>query len=85
MPKPSSVFADSKNHFKILDGLRGVAALVVVLFHILEVYGGGDHTKQLINPGYLAVDFFFVLSGFVMAHAYDDHWGTMTMADFFKR
>jgi len=39
-----------------------------------------------VNHGYLAVDFFFVLSGFVMAYAYDDRWGTrMTMAGFFRR
>lgn len=85
MIKPSSTFPDSKRHFKILDALRGVAALVVVLFHVLEVYSGGDHVKQYINHGYLAVDFFFMLSGFVMAHAYDDRWNKMTLRDFFKR
>jgi peptidoglycan/LPS O-acetylase OafA/YrhL len=41
--------------------------------------------KQLINHGYLAVDFFFMLSGYVMAHAYDDRWDRMTIKDFFKR
>ena len=76
--KPSSAFIDSKKHFKILDALRGVAAVVVVLFHILEVYSGGNHIEQLINHGYLAVDFFFMLSGYVMAHAYDDRWDRMT-------
>jgi len=81
----SSAFIDSKRHFKILDALRGVAAIVVVLFHILEYYSGGDHVKQLINHGYLAVDFFFMLSGYVMAHAYDDRWNVMTLKDFFKR
>ncbi len=85
MIKSSSAFIDSKRHFKILDALRGVAAIVVVLFHILEFYSGGDHVKQLINHGYLAVDFFFMLSGYVMAHAYDDRWGTMSLKDFFKR
>lgn len=82
---PSSAFSDSKRHFIILDALRGIAALVVVCFHVLEVYSGGDHIKQLINHGYLAVDFFFMLSGFVMAHAYDDRWDRMTLKDFFKR
>lgn len=81
----SSAFQDSKQHFNILDGLRGVAAVMVVLFHILEFFSGGDHSKQLINHGYLAVDFFFLLSGFVMAHAYDDRWDRMTLWDFFKR
>lgn len=85
MTKSSAVYSDSKKHFKILDALRGVAAIVVVLFHVLEVYSSGDHMEQLINHGYLAVDFFFMLSGYVMAHAYDDRWGKMTLKDFFKR
>lgn len=85
MLHPSSNFADSKKHFLILDALRGVAAILVVLFHVLEVYSGGDHTQQLLNHGYLAVDFFFMLSGYVMAHAYDDRWGSMTVTAFFKR
>jgi len=33
----------------------------------------------------LAVDFFFLLSGFVIAHAYDDRWGKMSITDFIKR
>lgn len=76
---------ESKPHYEILDGLRGVAALVVVLFHIFEIHSEGDHSKQIINHGYLAVDFFFLLSGFVVAYAYDDRWGKMSLKDFFKR
>ncbi|MBS1813831.1 MAG: acyltransferase [Acidobacteria bacterium] len=75
----------SKNHYKILDGLRGVAALVVVLFHSFEMYAGDDPYKFVIGHGYLAVDFFFLLSGFVVAYAYDDRWGRMTQWDFYKR
>ena len=75
----------SKPHYVILDGLRGVAAIMVVLFHVLEIYTGGDHSLQIINHGYLAVDFFFMLSGFVLGYAYDDRWGSMTLKDFFKR
>ena len=75
----------SKPHYQILDGLRGVAALLVVVFHVLEGYTHGDFTVQIINHGYLAVDFFFLLSGFVLGYAYDDRWGTMTLKDFFKR
>ena len=68
-----------------MDALRGVAAIMVVLLHVLEIYSGGDHVKMLINHGYLAVDFFFMLSGYVMAHAYDDRWGKMSLTSFFKR
>ena len=75
----------TKSHYQILDGLRGVAALIVVMFHTFEVYSKGDHTKQILNHGYLAVDFFFLLSGFVVAYAYDDRWGKMSQWDFYKR
>lgn len=80
----STAFADSKRHYPILDGLRGVAALMVVAFHLCEAHGP-DRFRQLINHGYLAVDFFFLLSGFVIGYAYDDRWGRMTLAGFFKR
>ncbi|MCD7972194.1 MAG: acyltransferase [Candidatus Azobacteroides sp.] len=83
--KPLTNLAESKPHYEILDGLRGVAAVVVVFFHVLEVYSGGDHARQIINHGYLAVDFFFLLSGYVIGYAYDDRWGKMTLKDFFKR
>lgn len=77
-------FADSKRHYPILDGLRGVAALMVVAFHFLEPHAA-SRFAQIINHGYLAVDFFFVLSGFVIGYAYDDRWGRMTTGEFFKR
>ncbi len=81
----SAVFTDSKSHYKILDGLRGVAAIMVISMHLMEPLAGGDATKMYINHGYLAVDFFFLLSGFVIAHAYDDRWNRMSIKDFFKR
>lgn len=74
----------SKPHYAILDGLRGVAAIMVVIFHIFEAHAT-THLDQIVNHGYLAVDFFFVLSGFVIGYAYDDRWGKMTLGDFFKR
>ncbi|MCD7901208.1 MAG: acyltransferase [Bacteroides sp.] len=80
----SAAFADSKPHYNILDGLRGVAALVVVCFHLFEAYAT-SHLDQQINHGYLAVDFFFILSGFVIGYAYDDRWKRMSTKDFFKR
>lgn len=81
----STGYSDSKSHYVILDGLRGVAAVMVVMFHLLETFTGGSNLKQIINHGYLAVDFFFVLSGFVIGYAYDDRWGKMSLSGFFKR
>jgi len=76
----------SKGHYVILDGLRGVASLMVVVFHLFEVYAGGNPQKQIINHGYLAVDFFFLLSGFVIAYAYDDRWAAgMSQWGFYRR
>lgn len=78
------VYLESKPRYEILDGLRGVASVIVVIFHIFESYSAGP-AYQFINHGYLAVDFFFVLSGFVIGYAYDDRWGKMTTWGFFKR
>lgn len=74
-----------KSHYEVLDGLRGVAALLVVAFHTLEPNDYGNRFKQIINHGYMAVDFFFLLSGFVVAYAYDDRWRSMSRWDFYKR
>ena len=81
---PSAAYADSKPHYDILDGLRGVAALLVVVFHLCEAHAT-SHFDQLLNHGYLAVDFFFILSGFVIGYAYDDRWKKMTVTEFLKR
>jgi peptidoglycan/LPS O-acetylase OafA/YrhL len=82
---PEKLLTDSKTHYQILDGLRGVASVLVIAFHVLESFTGGNRFIQIINHGYLAVDFFFVLSGFVVAYAYDDRWGKLTQWDFYKR
>ncbi len=79
-----NVYLASKPRYAILDGLRGVAALVVILFHGFETYIPFFGTHH-INHGYLAVDFFFVLSGFVIGYAYDDRWDRMSTWSFFKR
>ena len=70
----ATAYLASKPHYEILDGLRGVAALMVIVFHLFEAHAGGNHFIQIINHGYLAVDFFFMLSGFVIGYAYDDRW-----------
>lgn len=84
----SAAYADTKPHYELLDGLRGVAALLVIWYHVFEGFAfAGGGTIELINHGYLAVDFFFILSGFVIAYAYDDRWAkqTLTLKSFFKR
>lgn len=85
---PSSAFADSKPHYELLDGLRGVAALFVIWYHVFEGFATSP-IDQRLNHGYLAVDFFFILSGFVIGYAYDDRWkagkSKMTTKNFFKR
>lgn len=77
-------YLESKSRFEILDGLRGVAALVVVFYHLMECYPA-EYVGKYFSHGYLAVDFFFALSGFVIGYAYDDRWKLMSMKDFFKR
>lgn len=71
-------------HYLALDGLRGVAALVVVWYHIFEAFAESPLSQE-VNHGYLAVDFFFLLSGFVVSYAYDGRWGQMGLSEFIKR
>lgn len=81
----SAAFADSKPHYQLLDGLRGVAALMVMWYHIFEGFATSP-IDQNFNHGYLAVDFFFMLSGFVVSYAYDDRWkSSLTLKGFLKR
>ena len=55
----------TKNRFHVLDGMRGLAAVVVMIYH----WFNDEHFRLLKNP-FLAVDFFFILSGFVICYAY---------------
>lgn len=76
---------DGKTHFGVLDGLRGTAALLVVAFHIQGITVLFNAPQLLLPHAYLAVDFFFALSGFVVGYAYDDRWGTMSTRQFLIR
>jgi peptidoglycan/LPS O-acetylase OafA/YrhL len=56
-----------------LDGLRGIAAILVMFFHFDAFFAPQALLHEaipILNRAYLAVDLFFLLSGFVMAHAY---------------
>ena len=73
--------AKPHHRFEALDGLRGVAALSVLLYH----GGYWADAPWLFSHGYLAVDLFFCLSGFVLASAYDARLkGGMTFLRFAK-
>ncbi len=94
-------FADTKPHYILLDGLRGVAALMVLWYHVFEGFAFAKGSViETFNHGHLGVDFFFLLSGFVISYAYDDRWfngkslksndksstnKTLTIWSFFKR
>ncbi len=74
-----STYLNSKPRYEILDGLRGVAAIIILIYHLYEGCG------IMLGHGYLGVDFFYALSGFVVGYAYDDRWAKMSFGSFFKR
>lgn len=66
-------------HLKPLTTLRGIAALMIVLHHTLgycltPLGAAIAQHSHLFEQGYLWVDFFFILSGFVLAHVYGDRF-----------
>jgi peptidoglycan/LPS O-acetylase OafA/YrhL len=65
----------TKTHFRVLDGWRGIAALLVAIFH-LNLYSA-IYSLNFVRNAYLFVDFFFVLSGFVISYSYADRLGTI--------
>lgn len=71
---PTATVSDSsKRQLPSVTALRGIAALWVVLYHYsvqsLPTLDATPYT-DLVHKGYLAVDMFFMLSGFVMTHVY---------------
>jgi peptidoglycan/LPS O-acetylase OafA/YrhL len=76
--------SSGKEHFEVLDGLRGSAAFLIVIFHLSNYSFGFHGPWALVKHAYLAVDFFFALSGFVVAYAYDDRWRRMTTLQFIR-
>lgn len=70
-----------KARFETLDGLRGIAALAIMALHGTQAYSLPNWPENAA----LAVDFFFILSGFVLSHAYDAKLGTTMTAWRFMR
>lgn len=79
----SEVTGGGKEHFEVLDGLRGTAALLVVLLHVQEVFFDIPMRSWTLPRAYLAVDF-FLLSGFVIGYAYDARWRALTVGRFIR-
>lgn len=81
----------NKPRYDILDGLRGVAALMILLYHVFNDAKSFIVWPTIVNEFYhsfLGVDFFFILSGFVMGYAYDkalSDEGSLTFGGFVKR
>ncbi len=67
--EPTDIRKEKSHAFPVLDGLRGIAAIAVMLTHY-SMYTNKEMVGW-VQSAYLAVDFFFVLSGFVVAHAYE--------------
>lgn len=57
-----------KNRFYVLDSFRGISAICVVMVHLS--LSGSITELSFIKSSYYFVDFFFILSGFVLTHAY---------------
>lgn len=70
---------------KSLTGMRGLAAWWVVFFHFVESAAAfiPDWLQRLFSKGYLAVDLFFILSGFVIFISYRDGFGKLTCRGYF--
>lgn len=83
MLKPAADYTGSRPHYHLLDGLRGVAAIGILAFHFLE-YIYIDFKDNPLGHGFLAVDFFFALSGFVIGYAYDERMKTIGVKAFFR-
>ena len=72
----------ARHAFEILDSMRGLAAVCVVLFH----FSARADLPFLFPRGYLAVDFFFGLSGFVLTQAYAERLkATLDIATFIRQ
>lgn len=72
-----------KSRFFGLDFLRGWGALAILLLHIGQTFG----SSRIVSRGYLAVDMFFLLSGFVLDHTYGQRLASrrLSLGDYIVR
>lgn len=80
-----SVFAATEGFIiQVFGWLERQRAFLIVIFHLFNYSFGWNTALSLVRHAYLAVDFFFGLSGFVVAYAYDDRWTKMSIPQFFR-
>jgi len=87
MMEPPRKRRDGEAQLQSLTPLRGIAALWVVLYHYAVIYFPSLHPQtytQLLGKGYLAVDLFFILSGFVLAHVYREAFTQEVSGNYLK-
>jgi peptidoglycan/LPS O-acetylase OafA/YrhL len=78
-PHENTRASSERHRFHVLDGMRGVAAIMVMAFHYFS-------PLPYLKNAFIAVDFFFILSGFVICHAYGDKLDQgMSFGDFVTR
>ncbi len=76
------------NYISNLTPLRGIAAILTVIFHANLYLGGAllsPEKSGLISKMYLMVDFFFILSGFIMMHVYGAWFSSSVTGESFKK
>lgn len=84
MPE-KTIKRNERKHFYALNGLRGVASIGVITCHLINTIYCYDPFSPYFNHGYLLVEFFFVVSGFILSYAYDNQKDSLTAIDFLKR
>lgn len=84
MTKPKVSPPARSSYYDVLDGLRGVAAIVILIFHYTEMIYPEDYVSNPLGHGFLAVDFFYCLSGFVIGFAYDHRIQSIGTFKFFQ-
>ena len=79
---------NKKEYLTSLSSLRGIAAILVILFHvnviIFALAPWDSYFSHFIRKGYLWVDFFFLLSGFIMMHVYSESFKSNIRGNFRK-
>src|SRR5690349_5552566 len=74
-----------KDRFEVLDIFRGIFSAMVVFFHMSAFANTPVINNHFVDNSDLFVDFFFVLSGFVIAYSYREINGGDKLQQFLKK